>query len=144
MDYTYLELAFFALCLWREAQNQTDAAITGVAWTIRNRVKAKLWFGVSYVGVVTHPYQYSSFNSNDPNSRKYPTSQDKAFIRCMKIAQAVFSATAEEGAGTTDPTNGAVSYFDKSLDKDPPKWALDTVQFKHTVDIGDFHFYKLC
>jgi hypothetical protein len=141
MDYTYLEESLFALVLWREAQNQSEQTMTAVAWSIRNRVMTKNWFGVGYVGVITHPWQYSSFNANDPNSRKYPTAGDVSFKKCMRVATAVYQN--EQPDGPVDPTQGAVSYYDKSLDSNPPKWALDTVQMKHTVDVGDFHFYKL-
>jgi hypothetical protein len=41
-----------------------------------------------------------------------------------------------------DPTEGADSYFDRSLDADPPAWSTSG-EFIHTVNLGDFRFFKL-
>src|SRR3954466_6844553 len=122
-----------ALCLWREARNQQEDAIRAVAWSIRNRVSHPTWWGKSWVDVITHPFQYSSFNKGDPNATKFPTSLDLKMPLCVAIAWEVFDA--KEG----DPTGGAVSYFDKSLDSNPPNWAASAT---HTCDIGDFRFFR--
>ena len=122
-----------ALCLWREARNQSDDAIRAVAWSIRNRVSHPTWWGKNWIDVITHPFQYSSFNKNDPNSYKFPSSLDLKMPICISIAEEVYSAL--EG----DPTNGAVSYYDRSLDNNPPEWAKTAI---HTCDIGAFRFFR--
>ena len=131
-------VVLLALCIWREAQGESTETRTGVAWTIRNRVNSPGWWGHSWVGVILMPYQFSSFNSKDPNATKLPGATDPAFPDCLDIATKVWPQTPL----LPDPTNGATSYFDKSLDADPPKWATDGSNTK-TVDLGALHFYKL-
>lgn len=131
-------IVLFALCLWREARGELYTTKTGVAWTIRNRVKNPRWWGHDWIGVILMPWQFSSFNHNDPNSSKFPMTTDPVWPECLEIASKVYS----EPPTLYDNTAGAVSYFDASLDGDPPKWATDGSQIK-TVDIGKIHFFKL-
>jgi len=128
----------FALCIWRECRGELDTTKVAQAWSVRNRVKNPGWWGHDWVGVVLMPYQYSSFNHNDPNATKLPTEGDPSWQDCLQIASQVFA----EPPSVPDPTHGATSYFDMSLDTDPPKWAMDGSNVK-TVDFGRLHFYKL-
>lgn len=127
------ETILLALCVWREARNQSTDAKRAVAWSIKNRVLNPTWWGTDWVSVILKPFQYSSFNRNDPNAVKLPILTDNSWQACMEIAQEVHN-------GGTDTTNGATHYFDKSLDNNPPTWVNEMV---HTCDIGDFHFYKV-
>jgi hypothetical protein len=128
------EISLLALCLWREARNQPREAIQGVACSIRNRVYQPRWWGHSWSSVILAGEQYSSFNRDDPNSTKFPADSDIVFPVCLGIARYVHDDA------MPDNTNGAQSYFDKSLDADPPKWAA---KMTPTCDIGDFHFYRV-
>ena len=122
------------LVVWREAKNQSYEAMIAVAWSIMNRVTRNDWEGHDCPSVILKHYQYSSFNWNDPNSQQFPKDySDSAWTKCLSAAHRVFYKI------YPDPTNGAVNYYDKSLDSNPPKWAKDMI---HTVDIGAFHFYK--
>jgi len=59
-----------ARTLWGEARGESLAGQIAVAWTIRNRVNdgnAKSWWGEGYTGVCQKPYQFSCWNSTDPN-----------------------------------------------------------------------------
>jgi len=123
-----------ALAIWREARNQSPEAQFGVGCSIRNRVARPRWWGNSYRTVILKPWQYSSFNENDPNSSKYPT-EGPLWIAIKQLAADVL-------AGKSDNTNGAVSYYDRSLDNNPPKWAASN-EFQHACDLGAFHFFKL-
>lgn len=125
----------WALCVWREARNQTHAAKVAVARSILNRVNHPSWWGVDLVSVILKPWQYSSFNKNDPNAVKLPQETDTSWVDSLQAVEDVLG-------GGTDPTGGATSYFDKSLDSNPPKWATDG-SMTHTADIGDFHFYRV-
>lgn len=131
------EFALLALCIWREARGESVQAKRAVAWTIRNRVMdpAKNWWGDTYERVVLHPFQFSSFNANDPNATKFPGNPrtTPGWQECMDAAEDVYSGLC------VDPTGGATHYFDKSLKDNPPKWAA-TAQFK--VEIGNLYFYK--
>jgi len=131
----YTDQDLLALVIWREARGETHDAKFAVGCSIRNRVQHPRWWGRSYHTVILDPWQYSSFNANDSNSQKFPHPGDEAFADCEAAASSVIS-------GDADTTGGAVSYFDKSLDAHPPKWA-SSPQFKQCPDIGDFHFYAL-
>lgn len=124
-----------ALCVWREARGETADAKNAVAWSIRNRVTNPRWWGHDYVGVILMPYQYSSFNRNDPNSTKFPATNDPTWEDSMKAALAVYS----NPPTVPDGSIGADSYFDKSLDLNPPSWSKIAVK---TADIGSFHFFN--
>jgi hypothetical protein len=84
------------------------------------------------------PWQYSSFNHNDPNATKWPMETDNSWQECLSVAADIGSDT----PSIADPTGGATSYFDMSLDLNPPKWAEDGSQVK-TCDYGRLHFYAV-
>lgn len=127
------EIALLALCVWREAQDQTIPAKRAVAWSVRNRVYNHVhWDGDDYPGVILKPKQYSSFNPGDPNAAKMPIKNDTAWIACLQIANDVY-----DGIGD-NPIGAATHYYDKSLDANPPEWSQ---HMTHICDVGDFHFF---
>lgn len=126
-----------ALCIWREARGESLATKQAVAWSIKNRTLRPRWWGSSWETCILKPYQYSSFNHNDPNSSKLPLSTDVSWQECITVAGQVYSNPPD----ISDPTSGADSYFDISLDNNPPSWATDDSKVK-TCDVGRIHFYK--
>ncbi|MGB2633214.1 MAG: cell wall hydrolase [Candidatus Acidiferrum sp.] len=132
-----VDLVMLMQLIGREAGNQTDDGMRGVAWSVKNRVaRPNFWdWGYDWETVIEKKWAYSSINGapNDPNLRKYPNLHVEPWERCLAIAEEIFTGTG------TDPTAGATHYFDKSLDANPPDWAARMV---HTLDLGDFHFYK--
>lgn len=130
------DLYLIALCNWREAQNQSLATKVAQAWTIRNRVLKPSWWGRGWGSVVTKFEQYSSFNSNDPNSRKWPAPKDAAWGDCWKVAELVYEGN------IPDPTFGATHYYDESMDANPPRWAVDGTMTK-TAELERFRFFRL-
>jgi N-acetylmuramoyl-L-alanine amidase len=129
------EVVLLGLCIWREAQNQPKQAQEGVGWSIKNRASAPGWWGHSIVSCILQPWQYSSFNHNDPNATKMPKEDDQSWEQCLAVAQDVWQGIAP------DPTSGAQNYFDKSLDANPPTWAMDG-SYVHVIDIGDLRFWR--
>lgn len=139
------ELIMLALCLWREARSRTEEEIRAVACSIRNRLDAKFRGADDYAEVVTERAQYSSFpwfNGKgqpiiDHNGINFPhrgrPEWDK-FEMCLAIADQV------KNGGTPDSVGGATHYYDKSLDGNPPAWALDPTS-RHCADVGDFRFW---
>jgi N-acetylmuramoyl-L-alanine amidase len=128
------DLVLLALCNWREARGESLDAKLAQAWTVRNRAMNPSWWGgPSYASVILKPYQFSSFNHNDPNASKMPTEEDSSWTECLTIANEVYSGTG------TDLTSGCSHYFDKSLDSHPPSWAAEMV---HVIDIGNLRFYR--
>ena len=134
-----VDVVMLCLVLGREAGNQIRPGVEAVACSIRNRVTAGLarW-GRDWEGVIEKRWQYSSVNgpAADPNLLKYPNLSFAPWPLCLEVAEACYAGE------LADPTDGAHSYFDRSLDGNPPTWATDG-EYVHTADIGDFHFFKL-
>lgn len=126
-----------ALCVWREARNQTQDARRGVWWVLHNRVGKPL-FRPSLVRVVLQPWQFSSFNATDPNVTKFP---NEANVLDWQAWQEILAISELPG---DDPTGGAVYYesFDPAALDDirskDPWFAAD----KLTVQLGAVRFYK--
>lgn len=137
----FYEFILVALCIWREARGETLDVKKAVGWSIRNRFLRPGWWGHSWEGIVLLPWQYSSFNHNDPNATKLPTSADPSWGDSLTAASMVWTADVLSTPFIPDPTSGADSYFDMSLDSNPPSWATDGSK-QHTLDIGRLHFYR--
>lgn len=134
-----VDLVMLVQVLGREAGNQQRPAVEAVACSIRNRVKAGLKrFGLDWEDVIEKAWQYSSMvgPANDPNLRKYPNLKFAPWPLCLDVAEACYSGE------LADPTGGAHSYFDSSLDANPPTWSTDG-EFTHTTNIGSFRFFRL-
>lgn len=86
-----LRLFTLALCVWREARGESERGKRLVAQTIENRVADRRWPD-TYVGVITQPWQFSSFNRNDPNAVLFPAETDPAWASCVRAAEAVVAA----------------------------------------------------
>jgi N-acetylmuramoyl-L-alanine amidase len=123
-------MVLMALDLWREAQNQSYAAILGVAWVVKNRIVMPH----DLVYVVTKKYQFSSMTSpGDLNLVKWPETGDAAFAMCCTAAEAVFSP------GAVDPTNGATFYFSPPITEPPvAEWGPVVI----TAKIDELTFCK--
>lgn len=127
------EFYLLALAIYREARGEVHDAKVAVGWTIKNRVLHPGWYGKTWFEVITKKYQFSSFNLGEVNSIVFGAPGENAWRESVRAATDVmFNDVA-------DPTGGALFYFDRSLDKNPPKWAA---LYLHTADIGHFHFYK--
>ena len=92
------------------------------------------WWGSDWEAVILKPWQFSSFNPDDPNSVKFPGDpiQDPAWAECLAVAEAVYTNS------IADPTNGATHYFAASLHPQPA-WAK-TAEFK--IQLGNHLFFK--
>lgn len=135
-DYSYTSFSpveITALCIYREGRNQPYDTRMAIGCSIRNRVQHPGWWGHDYRNVVTTAYQYSSFNTFDPNYKVWPADDNPIWLECLEIASLIINGKAP------DTSNRATSYFDKSLDHNPPKWAASMT---HVKDIGAMHFYK--
>ena len=130
----YDDVNLLGLVIWREARGEIDEAQLGVGCSIRNRVKKGGWWGNTYRTVILKPWQYSSFNEGDPNSTKFPDPNDAVWLQCLENASLIINGNCD------DNTGGAQSYFDRSLDNNPPNWAATMT---HTLDLGRLHFYKV-
>lgn len=130
------DMVLLGLCIWREARGESKIAQVGVAWTIKNRVLKPSWWGKDYVDVILKPYQFSSFDHNDPNAVKFPVPDDASWVQCFEVAQDVYEGITE------DPTAGCTHYFDASLDSHPPDWATGGTM-EHVTDLGQLRFWRI-
>ena len=125
-----------ALCCYREARGETRLGKKLVAQVVENRVHDKRWPD-SYVTVILKPFQFSSFNSNDSQSKVFPPADYSepynlaAWNDCWEVAGEVLDE--EE-----DMSGGANHYFADSIP--PPSWADPD---KLTMKVGHHAFYKL-
>jgi spore germination cell wall hydrolase CwlJ-like protein len=127
---TLLNRFMLGLCIWREARGETPKGRRLVGAVIRNRLASPRWpREKNYVDVVLAPYQFSSFNLNDPNVAKYPEPEDDAWPDCVAAADDTFSAPT--------PITTANHYHVAGLD---PAWRDD----KKVVAVEGHHiFYAL-
>jgi Cell Wall Hydrolase len=128
-----------ALCIWREARGTTLDAMTAIWWVIQNRANDPQGrWPKTIPGVILEPKQFSSFNSNDPNSGRFPNpptlptliSPDWTAFLNVQIAMQV----------ETDPTNGANAYESLPSTAQLPPWADPQ---KLSVTISGIRFYRL-
>lgn len=128
---TLLDRFMLALCVYREASNQSYAGKLLVAQVIANRVHDKRWPS-TYVGVITQKLQFSSFNANDPNNSRWPKDDDAAWVQCVEAADAVLAQPTPTPSFTS-----ATHYHTKAV---KPSWADET---KIVQVEGDHIFYDL-
>jgi len=112
-----------ALCVWRESRGCTYEAMRGVVWVLKNRCAMAPAQGFAHTMQenILKPWAFSSFNSKDPNSGKYPNDGDESWVHCM------------EAVSSTEPdnTDGAVFYFSRPMIEAPKVWGdvIVTAQF---------------
>jgi spore germination cell wall hydrolase CwlJ-like protein len=114
------------LTIWMEARGESQEGRTAVAEVIRNRAKKK-----TVAEVVLAPYQFSCWNTQDPNRIKAAQlhRNDALYLECL---------AAWKAAATTNLTKGATHYFNPKTAN--PSWkALG----KKTATIGSHDFYTM-
>ena len=120
-----------ALAIWREARGEGMLGRRGVGCVVRNRIDARTYFGNDYESVILKPWQFSSFNSNDPNASQWPIDGEQSWVQCLAEANDVLM-------GCDDVTNGALFYFSPPLTAPPHAWGPVIA----TAHIGNLNFYK--
>lgn len=120
-----------ARTIWGEARGEGYSGMQAVANVIMNRVAHPTWWGNDPVSVCMKPYQFSAWNSNDPNSSLAVrvTTADPQFRTALEIAGKAIAGT------LADITGGATHYHAKSVN---PSWAGSLTRIK---DIGNHVFY---
>ena len=120
-----------ALCVWREARGEGNLGKRAVAHVIQNRASAGGWWGHDWRTVVLKPYQFSSFNRDDPNSTKWPEDDEADWLDCLE-------ATRDVMGGEADITNSAVYYYSPPLSAPPRAWGAVIP----AASIGRLTFWK--
>jgi N-acetylmuramoyl-L-alanine amidase len=129
-----------AMCVFGEARGEPQEAQQGVACVVRNRVDdPHRRYGHGWAGVILRPWQFSSFNANDPNRPKLlrPLDHERSeiWVVCWEIARKVYQGI------ESDNTQGATHYYDDSLVL-PPKWARRGGRLTPTVKLGSLNFFR--
>ena len=132
-----------ALCIWAEARGEGERGMTAVAWVIRNRVEADLgndgkpdWWGEGYAGVILAPWQFSSFNANDPNLPKLIAlaqgGDAPMWGSAKRVARDVIAGRCQ------DPTRGSTHYFNARV-CGLPAWSKKMLL---VAVVGNHRFYR--
>lgn len=136
--YEDLSVDVLARTIWGEARGEGVKGMEAVASVVLNRVavaraKNGFWWGNDIVQVCQKPFQFSCWNSNDPQRSKViaVTERNIHFATCLRIARRAVHAVIE------DRTGGATHYH--TLDV-YPHWAEGA---KASAIIGHHIFYCL-
>lgn len=123
-----------ARTIWGEARGEGERGMLAVANVVLNRAAQPSWWGTSIISVCLKRWQFSCWNTNDPNLEKLKnvSETDPQFKQAMTITQQVIAGTTE------DITNGATHYFYSKMPK-PPRWAQGK---KPCAVIGNHLFFK--
>lgn len=123
-----------ALCCYREARGEPFDGKRGVCHVIKNRADRPGWWGHDVPSVILKPWQFSSFNGNDPNAEVWPADESAAWTDCMAAAAAVLVGN------DPDLTEGATYYHDTSI-MFPKAWG-NVLAYQNTLNVGRLKFYK--
>ena len=128
-------LDILARTIYGEARGEPRETQKGVAAVVMNRVRsAATWWGHDVVSVCLWPYQFSCWNSGDPNRAILlrPSREDGAFVRCWYLARNALSDPLAD-----DPTGGATHYHTAGITL--PDWAASMEQ---SAVLGRLVFYR--
>lgn len=129
-----LDIDTLARTLYGEADANNGVDARAIANVIMNRTKHTNW-PQSVREVCLQPWQFSCWNTNDPNRARILAAEGPWFDRCKEIATEVYN-----GGAVYDQTKGATHYYASYVKK--PKWAKG----KHPVysvvhKTGSYHFF---
>lgn len=122
-----------ARTLWGEARGEGSAGMQAVANVVMNRVLRGGWWGTDIVSVCRKPYQFSCWNTGDPNRAAAAAvdGRDLYFATALRLARrAVLGAL-------PDITGGADHYHAAGAG---PVWSRGETP---TAVIGRHIFYNL-
>jgi spore germination cell wall hydrolase CwlJ-like protein len=117
----------------QEADSEPFAGKVAVAEVIRNRMMTNYHSDGTVEGTVLAPFQFSGWNTQDPNRRRV-ASLDDADFRTLEAFRAWRTAMEHN----TDLAKGANLYHSVKV---VPAWATAPT-VKQTTQIGNHVFYK--
>lgn len=106
-----------ARTIYGESRGEGKIGMQAVTNTIMNRVAKQTWYGLTPFEVCHKKWQYSCWNSGDPNLPIIQEADDSipVFVDAKNIAGKAVAGELE------DITNGATHYYDKRIPT--PDWA---------------------
>ncbi len=125
-----------ARTIYGEARGESVRGKEAIAAVILNRVQRSndrggYWWGNDLAGVCLKPWQFSCWNSDDPNCEKIKkvSMENRVFQSCIRIARRAVAGT------LGDPTGGATHYHGRTAN---PPWARGKAP---SAEIGGHLFY---
>ncbi len=110
------------------------ASLIAIANVIKNRQKQQTWYGKTIVEICQKPYQFSCWNTDDPNLKLIATTiTDPLFDICLNVAERVIKDD------WPDLTQGCDHYHASTMSTFPV-WSLTA---KPKIKIGRHIFYDL-
>lgn len=100
-----------AATLWGEARGVDALGRAAVALVIMNRAERGGWFGSTIVEICLKPWQFSCWNSGDPNEAKLASldEDDPTFRECLVVAELSLANI------IVDITRGSTHYHTASM-----------------------------
>jgi N-acetylmuramoyl-L-alanine amidase len=116
--------------IWMEARGEGVQGMRAVAHVICNRLKDGRW-GKTLASVCLWPYQFSSWDTTDPNRKEMALLADDD--PSLSAIGALLEAAVD---GEPDPTKGAMWYYATTMPA--PGWAQNATM---TAQVGRQVFY---
>ena len=128
-----IDHGLMARTIWGECRGEPFEGQVAVGWVIQHRANKGGWWGSTIGEVCLKPYQFSCWNSNDPNRARLMTVDytDPKFVTALGIAALVNTGNLPDFS--REATHYVADYIE------PPGWTKSLVQ---TVKIGRHQFYK--
>ncbi|WP_217705670.1 cell wall hydrolase [Peristeroidobacter soli] len=116
------ELSALAKTMWGEARGEGAEGMSAVAHVVLNRVARQTYWGKTVAAVCLRPYQFSCWNTDDPNRSQLLklTSANGIYSLALQLAQQLRDLDPTERA-RQDTTSGATHYHARTIT--PPRWA---------------------
>lgn len=130
------DIEIAARTVWMEARSEGEQGMKAVAFVIVNRHDAGTWFsGQTLTECCLIPYQFSCWNTSDPNriAMARLDDDDSILSNCRNY---ILDSVAKN---VDDPTMGATHYLNPSSIQSLPSWVYAATK---TVQIGRHVFYK--
>ena len=138
------DLKIMALTVWAESRGESHLGQRAVAWVIRNRFEHPGWWsrteGFPYgsiAAVCRCPWQFSCWNSNDPNRARLDDPETRERADYLAIRALCKNVLVEPQSA--DPSRRADHYCTKEASR-KTKWALTRTP---CAEIGNHRFYRI-
>jgi N-acetylmuramoyl-L-alanine amidase len=128
------DLEIAARTAWMEARGEPYDGECAVIWTFRHRLARPKRFGQTLAAVCLQPFQYSCWNTRDPNRQAMAVlaDDDPELVRFRTIVDAIFQADM-----ALDPVAQACFYYARGTPE--PDWAFDKTP---CAEIGNHLFFN--
>jgi hypothetical protein len=123
-----------ALRCWIDGKDEGLNAMLGIAFVIRNRVRAG-WYGGDWLQILSHHHEWSG-NLNEEKTIQLPDPRVLSFMMLLQQMDGIFSGAADDsitikrdGVASTISLNGPppVALYYARLDKVNNDWFLDNI-----------------